>query len=94
MVHIVRNKCGGNYGFISSHASNSFAITSFLWIIFGKNRNQLKIILLIWATIMIYSRIYLGVHYPGDVIAGAIWGMIIGVFFGAITRKIAKRDIT
>jgi undecaprenyl-diphosphatase len=76
IVHIVRNKCGGKYGFVSSHAANTFATAFFLSKLF-KNRN-FSIFIFIWASVVSYSRIYLGVHYPFDVLGGAILGSIIG----------------
>lgn len=80
-VHIVRGKCGGTYGFVSSHAANFFAIATFTSLEF-KNYLYTTISFLI-ATFVIYSRIYLGVHFPADVIFGAILGSIIGfsIFF-------------
>ena len=72
LVHLVNNKCGGKFGFISSHAANTFgvALLALLWI---RNR-WFTAIMLTWAFLVAYSRVYLGVHYPGDVLAGAIWG--------------------
>ena len=72
LVHLVNNKCGGLYGFISSHAANSFgvAVLTSCWI----RRRWFTILMLAWALLVGYSRIYLGVHYPGDVIAGGLWG--------------------
>ena len=75
LIHLVRNKCGGMYGFISSHASNTFAVAMFVSLFF-KNK-YVWMGMFLWSTIISYSRIYLGVHYPGDVIAGALWGMTI-----------------
>jgi undecaprenyl-diphosphatase len=74
-VHIVNGYCGGMFGFVSSHAANSFAMavfTSFLL----KNRYYTAFIL-VWATLVSYSRIYLGVHYPGDILCGAILGALL-----------------
>ncbi|TAH27256.1 MAG: phosphatase PAP2 family protein [Cytophagales bacterium] len=69
--------CGGKYGFVSSHASNSFAIAIFLFLYF--NKNKWSILLLLWATIVSYSRIYLGAHYLGDVVVGGLIGVLLGI---------------
>ena len=72
LVHIVNHKCGGMYGFVSSHAANSFgvAVLTSCWI----RKRWFTILMVAWALLIGYSRIYLGVHYPGDVIAGGLWG--------------------
>jgi undecaprenyl-diphosphatase len=75
-VHIVNGECGGLYSFVSSHAANSFDV-ALLSLLFIKKR-WFTISILLWATIVGYSRIYLGVHYPGDVIFGALLGAFIG----------------
>lgn len=86
-VHTVNNKCGGKFGFVSSHATNTFAIATFLGMLL-KNRNNIKALhlLLFWAVIVSYSRIYLGVHYPLDVLGGAILGGIIGYLVFRLTK--------
>ncbi len=76
LVHLVHGKCGGKYGFVSSHAANTFAAASFLHYLF-ENR-YFSISIFIWAAIISYSRIYLGVHYPGDVLGGALLGLGLG----------------
>jgi undecaprenyl-diphosphatase len=76
MVHMVGPGCGGAYGFVSSHAANSFnvALISLLFV----RKRWFTICIIIWASVVGYSRIYLGVHYPGDVICGSIVGALVG----------------
>jgi len=91
-VHIVNGYCGGKFGFISSHAANSFAWAVFTSLLL-KNRYY-TIFILIWASVISYSRIYLGVHFPGDVLGGAILGTLIGFgifrFYSFVIKKIYK----
>jgi undecaprenyl-diphosphatase len=74
LVHVVTS-CGGKYGFASSHASNSFGLAMLLWLLFS-NKMKWPRYLFLWAALLSYSRIYVGVHYPGDVIAGALVGCL------------------
>lgn len=76
LVHTVNNSCGGLYSFVSSHATNSFnvALVSLSLV----KKKWFTIFIVIWALIVGYSRIYLGVHYPGDFICGSILGGLIG----------------
>ena len=75
-VDIVEGYRGGNYGFFSAHAANTFSIAIFFSLLV---RNAyLTISLLSWSAINCWTRIYLGVHYPGDILAGLFWGGIVG----------------
>jgi undecaprenyl-diphosphatase len=74
-LHFVNDYRGGKYGFVSSHAANLFALATFLMLVF--KRNALTIFVFIWACLGSYSRMYLGVHYPSDIIGGALLGSLI-----------------
>lgn len=76
-VQIVNGYRGGLYGFISSHAANTFAVAVFVSLLIRKG--WLTFMMLLWAFIPSYSRIYLGVHYPGDIFCGALAGSVIAV---------------
>ena len=76
LVHLVNGECGGMYGFVSSHATNSFNV-ALLSLLFVKKR-WYSISIIAWALVVGYSRIYLGVHYPGDVLCGSLLGAFIG----------------
>ncbi|MCF8380529.1 MAG: phosphatase PAP2 family protein [Bacteroidales bacterium] len=88
ILHYVNNYKGGAFGFISSHASNTFSVALFLILIF---RNKyLSISLIIWAILVGYSRIYLGVHYFTDVFAGALWGSFLASITYILYLKIKR----
>ena len=76
LVHIVKGKCGGMYGFVSSHAANCFFTATISSLLIRKK--WFSISMVCWAAIIGYSRIYLGVHYPGDIICGAAFGSFVG----------------
>ena len=77
ILHYVNNYRGGAFGFISSHAANTFAVAAFLVLQF---RNKwISVLLATWASLVAYSRVYLGVHYLSDVFVGAVWGILLAV---------------
>lgn len=75
MVHVVDGYRGGRYGFPSSHSANSWGVAIFAMYLV-RNR-KLSIFLALWATLVTYSRAYLGVHYPGDLLVGLLIGFIM-----------------
>lgn len=93
MVRIVKNHCGGQYGFISSHACNTFGVAVFAGSLLRSKYTWILPALLFWAAIISYSRVYLGVHFPGDVIVGGMVGSIIGYLMVILFRwMVAKRQ--
>jgi len=88
-VHIVNNSRAGLYGFVSSHASNTvgFAILSSLFI----RRQSYTLAAISWALLNCYSRIYLGLHFPLDILGGAILGVFLALFLYFIYKRIFQK---
>lgn len=81
-LHFVNNYKGGMYGFISNHSSNMFALTTYVYLVLTKLvKKKLLLGMFLFPIIIGYSRVYLGVHYPSDVIIGGLWGSLIGIIF-------------
>lgn len=92
-VRMFRTHCGGQYGFVSSHAANAFAVALFLVQKYWKRvkRQWPLLLLIVWALATSYSRAYLGKHYPGDLVCGAILGCIIALIVWWLTDTIEKK---
>ena len=91
LVHLVNNYCRSSYGFVSGHAANSFALATFISLLF-RNR-WVTAGMVLWAAVVSYSRIYLGVHYPGDVLCGAILGTLLAVLVYTLLKKVKSGPI-
>lgn len=91
LIRLVKERCGGLYSYFSAHASNSMAIAVFFSLLFKNKIKYLSYLLIIWALFVAYSRIYIGVHFPLDVLTGAIIGAIYATLiyklFNIFTRK-------
>jgi undecaprenyl-diphosphatase len=96
MLHLPKGMAGGRYSFTSSHAANTFAIATFLTSALRNYRPWAGLALYLWAFISSYSRIYIGYHYPGDIVCGAILGILVGLVlwkvFQIIQRKTWKSE--
>lgn len=77
-IHVVNDYHGGKYGFFSGHAANSFGIAMLLFLLFKEHSIFVRGSFFAWAGITAYSRLYLGVHYPSDILVGIIVGLIWG----------------
>ena len=92
-VHVVHEYRGGQYSFFSAHASTNFAIAIYPILLMRRRYRWITPVLLGDASIMAYSRIYLGVHYPGDILVGGLYGSLLGIVFALfITWILTKTD--
>ncbi len=87
--------CGSGKSFVSSHATNHFAIAVYFIMLFGKQHKWLLPIGLLWAASIAYGQVYVGVHFPLDIVAGALLGILIGRLTGTLANKqlLAKLQI-
>jgi len=89
VIHLLNNYKGGQYGFVSSHAANMFSIATYTLLVF--NNKIYTFFIILWAILICYSRIYLGVHYPFDIICGAMLGIIVGKILYLANKKILNK---
>ena len=86
LVHTVQNKCGGKYGFVSSHAANTMALFTYL-LLLARNRNKwITGITAFWVLLVGYCRVYMGVHFPADIVGGWMVGIIAAVITYIVYR--------
>ena len=78
-VRLVNESCGGKYGFFSAHASNSFSLAVFFGLLFKNKFRFIIYMTLFYASLISFSRIYLGVHFPLDIFFGGVYGIITGL---------------
>lgn len=85
VARLVKKSCGGKYGYFSAHASNAMALALFFSILLGSKIKYITSFLLVWALLVGYSRIYIGVHFPMDVLTGIVIGMVFGWLFAKLS---------
>lgn len=86
-VRLLINKCAGGHSFISNHAANHFGMATFFYISFRRVIPRWAWIGFVWAGLIIYAQVYVGVHYPSDVLGGALVGILIGNIMGYLFNK-------
>lgn len=86
-IRLLTHYCPGNSSFTSSHAANHFAAAMYIFTTFKKPAGQWWALLFVWALLISYTQVYVGVHFPGDIIGGAFVGMIIGYFPAKLFNK-------
>ena len=92
MVDVVNGYRGGRFGFFSSHASNTFSLAVFFALLVRSR--ALSIALILWSFTNCWTRMYLGVHYPGDILCGLLWGGIVGSAVWFLHYKLSKQFTT
>lgn len=80
----VKEFCGGKFGYFSAHAANSFAVAFFFTFLLRSKYRYIGVFLMVWAFIVAYSRVYIGVHFPLDVLTGGLIGLILGWLFAKL----------
>jgi membrane-associated phospholipid phosphatase len=81
MQVIERVRCGNGYSFTSSHAANHFGISTFVVLTFGQYFSKLRPWMWTWAALISFAQVYVGVHFPLDILGGAIIGILVGGFW-------------
>lgn len=89
LVHMIKG-CGGRYGFASSHASNTVAVGAFIYLL---TRNVYGKLMIAWAVVVSYSRIYAGVHYPADILVGAALGVFAAFVVYFLYKRLFLKDL-
>ena len=90
-IHVVNNYYGGQFGFFSGHAANNFGAAIFLFLCLNWVKSKYRYALFLWPLLVGYSRAYLGVHYPSDILIGALDGMLWGFVFYKVFDYLIKK---
>ncbi len=91
LIRLVKSSCGGRYAYFSAHAANAMAIAVFFGLLFKNKLKYVLSILILWAFMVAYSRIYIGVHFPLDVLTGILFGSFYGLLFYMVMQLLFKK---
>jgi len=91
LVRLVKSRCGGLYSYFSAHAANSMAIAIFFGLLLRDKFKYILYILIVWAFLVAYSRVYIGVHFPLDVLTGMFLGLLNGVILFKLLQLVLNR---
>lgn len=91
LVRLVKSTCGGKFGYFSAHAANNFAVAFFFTFLLKAKFRYIGIFLIVWAFLVSYSRIYIGVHFPLDVLTGALIGLIFSWLFTKLAIFVVEK---
>lgn len=86
-VRLVVDRCGGEYGFTSNHAANHFGMATFIFVTLRSILGKWVGTAFLWAALIGYAQVYVGVHYPFDILGGAAIGLLFGFLLGSFFNK-------
>lgn len=89
LVDVVNGYRGGRYGFFSSHAANTFSLAIFFTLLVRSK--VLSVAMILWSLLNCWTRVYLGVHFPGDILCGLLWGGVVGTGMWFLHQHIYKK---
>lgn len=90
-VRLVLNRCSGGHSFISNHAANHFCMATFFFVSLKPVIKNWRWLFFIWAAAIAYAQVYVGFHYPSDVLAGSLFGLLTGyLFYSLFSRRFGR----
>ena len=90
-MRLVKKSCGGKFGYFSAHAANHFAVALFFALLLKSRWRYIGVLLIVWASLVAYSRLYIGVHFPLDIISGTAIGLLLSILFYKFYLYLAVR---